>query len=200
MLTSAAIAHANHLLRAENWVCDRLQMYSGKSIRIRIPPLIDLKLCFNAAGELRLIDEPVYIVATLTISPLILPGLLIQNPDAYKQIKITGDKDCAEELIAMAQQIDLTAIFTHDLSNVIGDIPAYRLGRAGKRLLRWQSDSLDRITQTVAEYVIEEKNFLMKPEAIQQFSEQIQNLQHDTEQLEQRLVCLMRHDVFHPPA
>jgi ubiquinone biosynthesis protein UbiJ len=64
---------------------------------------------------------------------------------------------------------------------------------------RWHADKIDRISQTIAEYLIEEKDYLAKDSTIRQFVEDVCNLHHDTEQLELRLARLTQHHgVFDP--
>lgn len=199
MLISAVITPTNHLLRNDKWTRERLCAYSGKTIRIRALPLIDLKLYINAEGEVQSIHSLSSADATLTLSPLLLPRLLTRESAAFDQIKIVGDEILANALIDIGKQIDLTTVLAHDLSKVIGDIPAHRLGQVGEQLLRWHTDNIDRIFQTIAEYLIEEKDYLAKDSTIRQFAEDVCNLHHDTEQLELRLVRLTQHHgVFSP--
>jgi ubiquinone biosynthesis protein UbiJ len=199
MLISAVITPTNHLLRNDKWTQERLRAYSGKTICIRELPLIDLKLYINAEGEVRSVNSSNGADATLTLSPLLLPRLLTRESAAFDRIKIVGDEIMAKALIDIGKQIDLATILAHDLSKVIGDIPAHRLGKAGEQLLRWHADNIDRISQTIAEYLIEEKDYLAKGSTIRQFAEDVCNLHHDTEQLELRLVRLTQHHgVFSP--
>ncbi len=193
MLISAVITPTNHLLRNDKWARERLCAYSGKTICIRVLPLIDLKLYINAEGEVRSVNSSNGADATLTLSPLLLPRLLTRESAAFDQIKVVGDEILAKALINICKQIDLTTVFAHNLSKVIGDIPAHRLGKAGEQLLRWHAGNIDRIFQTIAEYLIEEKDYLAKDSTIRQFAEDVRNLHHDTEQLELRLARLTQH-------
>ncbi len=193
MLISAVITPTNHLLRNDKWARERLCAYSGKTICIRVLPLIDLKLYINAEGEVRSVNSSNGADATLTLSPLLLPRLLTRESAAFDQIKVVGDEILAKALINICKQIDLTTVFAHNLSKVIGDIPAHRLGQVGEQLLRWHADNIDRISLTIAEYLIEEKDYLAKDSTIRQCAEDVRNLHHDTEQLELRLARLTQH-------
>lgn len=193
LISSSVITPTNHLLRNDKRARERLCAYSGKTICIRVLPLIDLKLYINAEGEVRSVNSSNDADATLTLSPLLLPRLLTRGSATFDQIKVVGDEILAKALIDIGKQIDLTTVLAHDLSKVIGDIPAHRLGKAGEQLLRWHADNIDRISQTIAEYLIEEKDYLAKDSTIRQFAEDVRNLHHDTEQLELRLARLTQH-------
>lgn len=188
MLTSVVTTPINHVLRRESWACKRLQYFAGKTVCIRIPPLVNFSLLIDTEGEVQqAISSDMGADTTLTLSPLILPQLLARESSAFEQIKIIGDQSFADELIAIGKQINLSAIIEHDLSKSIGDIPAHRITLAGEHLIQWQVENVHRITQTLAEYWTEENRFLTKPAAVDQFSEEVKNLQLNTEQLEQRL-------------
>lgn len=188
MLTSVVTTPINHVLRGERWACKRLQSFTGKTVCIRIPPLVNFSLLIDAEGEVQQVNSSdMGADTTLSLSPLILPQLLARESSAFEQIQISGDQSFADELIAIGKQLNLSAIFEHDLSKAIGDIPAHRITQASEHLIQWQMENVHRITQTLTEYWTEENRFLTKPAAVDQFSEDVKNLQLSTEQLEQRL-------------
>lgn len=188
MLTSVVTKPINHVLRSEGWTCKRLQSFTGKIVCIRIPPLVNFSLLIDAEGKVQQVDSnDMGADSTLTLSPLLLPRLLARELSAFEQITIIGDQSFAEELIAIGKQINLSTIFEHDLSTTVGDIPAHRITQAGAHLMQLQVENTQRIAQALAEYWTEENRFLTMPETVDQFSEEVKNLQHNTEQLEQRL-------------
>ncbi|MBY0474499.1 MAG: hypothetical protein K2Q13_05460 [Nitrosomonas sp.] len=187
MLTTVVTTPINHVLRSASWASKRLQSFSGKTICVQISPLINLKMLIDTAGELQKIDESMNADATLTLSPLILPRLLARELNAFAQIKTAGNPALVEELINIGKQIDFKGIFEHDLSNAIGDIPAHRIVQTGEHLMQWQIKNIDRFVQTLIEYLTEENVFLVKPDAIYLFSQEINNIKLNIEQLEQRI-------------
>ncbi len=187
MLTSIAIAPINHVLRSEGWPCERLQSFTGQTACIQIPPLVNFRILINAKGEAQQIDSNFCADTTLTLSPFILPRILAGEAAAFELIKITGDQSFAEELINIGKQINLNMIIEHDLSKVIGDIPAHRIANTGEHLVQWQTENFDRISQALAEYWTEENIFLTKRATSNQFIQEVKNLQHNIEKLEQRL-------------
>ncbi|WP_394807393.1 SCP2 domain-containing protein [Nitrosomonas sp.] len=188
MLKSVVTTPINHVLRGENWACQRLQSFTGKTVCIRIPPLVNFSLLIDAEGEVQQVNSSEMDAdTTLTLSPLALPQLLARESSALEQIEIIGDQLLADELINIGKQLNLNAVFEHDLSTAIGDIPAHRITQAGEHLLHWQVENVHRIAQALAEYWTEENRFLTKPATVDQFNEEIKDLQHSTKQLEQRL-------------
>ncbi|MDV6340699.1 hypothetical protein R2103_02815 [Nitrosomonas sp. Is24] len=195
MLTSVVTTSINHVLRSERWACERLQTFAGKTIGIRVPPLVNFSMLIDAAGEMQQASNAISTDATLTFSPLIVSKLLTRETSAFDSIAITGDQALADELIAIGKQIDLRVIFEQDLSKTIGDIPAHRVGQASEHLIRWPVENVERLSQALAEYWTEESGFLTKPAAIEYFAQEVQNLQFDAEQLEQRLNRLTRQNI-----
>jgi len=191
MLTSVVTTSINHALRGESWACKQLQSFTGKITCIRIPPLVNFSLLIDAEGEVQQVNNSdsrdMSADTTLTLSPLILPRLLAQESSAFERIEISGDQSFAAALINIGKQINLSALFAHDLSTAIGDIPAHRITQAGKYLMQWQAENVNHISQALAEYWTEENLFLTKNATGHQFSEEVKNLQLNTEQLEQRL-------------
>lgn len=195
MLTSVVTTSINHVLRNERWACKRLQTFTGKTIGIRVPPLVNFSVFIDAAGEMQQTGTAMGADTTLTFSPLIVSGLLARKISAFDSIAITGDQALADELIAIGKQIDLRVILEQDMSKTIGDIPAHRVAQASEHLMRWPVENADRLSQALAEYWTEESGFLTKPAAVEDFAQAVQSLQFDAGQLEQRLNRLIRQNI-----
>jgi ubiquinone biosynthesis protein UbiJ len=192
MLASVVITSINHVLRGEQWACARLQRHSGRTVCIRIPPLMGFNVEIDGAGKLRLVDSAQPADAALTLPLLLLPRWVAREPDAFEPVTVSGDQALAGELIAIAKQVDPGVILAHDLSKTVGDIPAHRIVQAGEQLVQWQSGNVQRLAQALAEYCTEEREFLTKPAAVERFAQEVRNLQFDIEKLEQRLNRLDR--------
>lgn len=192
MLASVVITSINHVLRNEQWACARLRSHTGRTIGIRIPPMMGFSVEIDGEGMLRPVDSTQSIDAALTLPLLLLPRLVAREPDAFEPVTVSGDQMLADELIAIAKQIDPGVILAHDLSKTVGDIPAQRIVQASEQLVQWQTGNVHRLVQTLAEYCTEESGFLTKPAAVERFAQEVQNLQFDIEKLEQRLNQLGR--------
>lgn len=187
MLASIVATPINHVLRSEGWACKRLQSFSGQTVCIQIPPLVNFKILIDTKGEVQQVDDSVSADTTLTLSPFILASILARESTALELIEISGNRSFADELIHISKQINFNMILEHDLSKAIGDIPAYRIRNATEHLIQWQTENFNRLSQALVEYWTEENVFLTKPAAINQFAREVKSLQLYTEQLEQRL-------------
>ena len=196
MLTSIITTPINHFLRNERWACKRLQAFTGRAFCIQIPPLVNFKMLINAEGEVQQVDNSICADATLTLPPSILSRMLKRESTAHELIKIIGNKSFADELINIGRQIDLRMILEQNLSKAIGDIPAHRITNAGEHLIQWQAENLDRMSQAWVEYWTEENVLLTKTTVINQFIQEVKNLQQNTEQLEQRLNKLIPNETL----
>ncbi len=190
MLTSAVIMPINYALHREGWPCERLKVYMGRIFYIQIPFLIHCKTQINEKGEIQSVDDNSQADTTITLPPFALPGLLAQKAVAFEQISVTGDRTFADELINIAKQININMIIEQDLSQVIGDIAAHRIVNTSEHLLQWQTENFDRISHALVEYWTEENPFLTKHTAVNQWIQDIKNLQLNIEKLEQRLNTL----------
>ncbi len=188
MLTSIAITPINHMLRGESWACRRLQSYSGKTICVQIPPLIEINLLVQASGELQNASQSEEIDTTLRLLPGILPGILAHDENAYAHIKISGDTNFANELLNISKNINLN--IEQDLSKIIGDIPAHRIAKAGKHVVQWHADSINNLSQALVEYWMEEQPMLAKSTYINEFVDEVKVIQNDTDLLHQRIQSL----------
>ena len=196
MFRSIVTTSINHVLRSERWPCKRLQSFTGQTACIQIPPLVALKILIDAEGEAQQVDNSFCADTTITLSPFILPRILAREVTAFEQIKIIGNKFFAEELINIGKKINFSMIFEHDLSKVIGDIPAHRVVNTGEHLIQRQTENFDRISQALVEYWTEENIFLTKRTTINQFIQEVSNLQLNIERLEQRLDRLIQQNTL----
>ena len=100
-------------------------------------------------------------------------------------IEIKGDIDFAT-LISKALK-DIEWDYEDDLSEVIGDIPAYHLVKLGKKVLKTTKETSFNVADTFKEYWLEEKPLIAKKRLVEQFNKEVDNLRFDVDRLEQRL-------------
>ncbi|SEK87990.1 ubiquinone biosynthesis accessory factor UbiJ [Nitrosovibrio tenuis] len=188
MLASVAIAPFNHLLRGESWARKRLQPCAGKTARFRLPPFPDLALTVQASGEISPAAKGTPDDAVVTLVPGLLPRLLARDEDAYREIRISGDSEFAEEIIRVGKNLHWDA--EQDLSVVMGDILAHRVAQAGQSLVHWHTDTIRNLLQTLMEYWTEEQPLLAKPAKLHEFIREVDALQNEAAHLEQRVNAL----------
>ncbi|KIO49864.1 SCP2 domain-containing protein [Nitrosospira sp. NpAV] len=188
MLASAAIAPLNHLLRGESWARKRLQPCAGKTARFRLPPFFNLALTVQASGEVSTASSGALDDAVFTLAPRLLPRLLAHEEDAYREIRISGDSAFAEEILHIGKNLHWDV--EQDLSGVVGDIVAHRVVQAGDRLMHWHTETIRNLSQTLVEYLTEEQPLLAKPIDMHEFIREINALQDEAAQLEERVKAL----------
>ncbi|SER32867.1 ubiquinone biosynthesis protein UbiJ [Nitrosomonas sp. Nm51] len=185
MFTSVATSQFNLILRQESWPCKRLQPFEGRTVRVRIPPLIDLTLTVLENGELLHCPDQTEADATLFIPSALLPGLLARNETAYDKITISGDTVFANELIVIGKHIKPG--IEQNLSGIMGDIPAHRIAQISGGIFQWHIKMARNLAETLGEYWQEEQPIIVKSNAVNNISHQIKTLQRDTDRLAGRI-------------
>ncbi|MDC8445280.1 MAG: ubiquinone biosynthesis protein [Nitrosomonas sp.] len=185
MFSAYAILPINYALRHENWASKWLLSYEGKSVRIRIPPLVDLKMIVLANGEFGHSIDDQEADATLSFLPGVLPGLIARDESAYDAIHISGDVLFAEDLITISK--NLKPNIEQELGKFIGDIPAHRIAEAGESLFQWHISLFRNISDTFGEYWSEEQPVVVKPNDLRGFAQQTEEIKDDLEMLEIRI-------------
>lgn len=191
MLTSIAVAPINHVIHGESWACKRLQSYAGKIIRIHVFPLIDFTFTIQEDGQISTMPNGTTTDASISLSASMLPFLLAKNEAVYNNIKTSGNDAVAKDLIDIGKHLHWDV--AQDLSKIIGDIPANRVIQAGNTLLEWHTKHIQNISETLAEYYLEEQPVLTKTLSINRFITEVEQLHKDTNTLEQRISNLASH-------
>lgn len=190
MFAAYTILPINYVLHRESWARKWLQSYEGKSVRIRIPPLVDLKMVVLINGEFGYSSDNHEADATLSCLPSVLPGLIAHDESAYDTIDIAGDVMFAEDLITISKS--LKPDIEQELSKFIGDIPAHRLAKAGESLFQWHINLVKNLSDTLGEYWSEEQPIVAKPGDLRRFFRQTEVVRDNLDQLEIRINHLIQ--------
>jgi ubiquinone biosynthesis accessory factor UbiJ len=189
MLESVAIAPLNHMLRGESWARKRLQPCAGKTARFRVPPFFDLAVAIQPTGEVAAASTAAGNDTILTIMPALLPRLLVRDEAAYREIRISGDSVFGQEILEIGQNLHWDV--EQDLSDVMGDILAHRVVRAGESMVHWHNETLHNLSQALMEYLTEEQPVLAKPTDMRTFAAEVSGLQDHVSKLELRVEDLI---------
>lgn len=190
MLPSIALTAFNHLLSEESWACRRLQSYAGRSVHLSILPLIDLSVVIRSDGKLALAHPANSTADTrFIIAPGLLPRLIMHDENAFHEVKTTGDIAFANELLLIAKNLHWD--IEQDLSAIFGDVLAHRAIKTGQNLIHWQSASLLKLSQAMAEYLTEEKSVLSNHGHFDSFITEVNSLQDHVTHLEKRIRLLI---------
>ena len=185
MFSSIALAPINHIILSESWAIKLLQSHIGKTVKISILPLINIAFTVQESGEISIAHNKDKIDTTATLTFSILSRLLIQDEEAYSEISISGDRAFAEELFYIGKNIrwDLE----QDLSQIMGDILAYRIVQTGNEVKNWCKGTSQNLNKAIEEYWLEEQPLLVRSSNSKEFVEEVNKLWKETEQLEIRL-------------
>ncbi len=156
----------NQLLERESWARERLERHVGQAAEFRPPLMPPLRLVVGPGGRIE-------------------PGG--GEPNTLVTLEgITGEGALAEELRYLARHLRWD--FEEELSRVMGDVAAERVGATLRAFARWQADAAQRLTEALADYATAESGVLVKRGELARFAAEIERLRAAIDELERRLV------------
>ncbi|MDP3679072.1 MAG: SCP2 sterol-binding domain-containing protein [Methylotenera sp.] len=173
-----------HLIAQNSWANELLQPFAGKSVQLNIA-LLNTSLVILENGSLAIAGDTNVPDATITIAPSLLLRLIAKDEAAKLQIKIEGDTYLATELAKVFS--NLRWDYEDDLSKLVGDVPAYKLGELGRHAVNTVKETSINLTEMLSEYWQEEKPMIAKKRHVAQFNAEVDTLRADVERLEKRL-------------
>lgn len=183
-LPTAISAAINHLLAAEPGARARLIAHAGKIACFDLG-LMTVSLQAESDGLVRSVDRSAVPQVTIRIKPADLP-LILQNRDrAFSYVTIEGDADFANTISQLSQSLRWEA--EDDLSRLVGDIAAARLVAGAKSIARTIGTSHRKLTETTAEYFLDENPLLMRPQSIRDFAGDVARMRDDVARLAKRI-------------
>jgi len=186
---SAAPASAaiNHLLAQEPWARQELQRHAGKTACIDAGSAA-LRLRVTADGylEAAAADEPARVTIRVKLSDL---PLIAQNRDrAFSYVQIEGDAEFANAISNLSKTLRWEA--EHDLEKVIGPIAAVRAVSGARAAFEAIKTGHQKLAENVAEFLLDEKQVLVRPQTVDGYSADVTRLRDDVERLAKRLAKL----------
>lgn len=160
----------NHLLDAAPWARARLAPYAGTTVELRNPPFPALRFEILPGGRLESGGEN--------------PGLTV-TLHFLRSIEVTGDPALAAEIRTLARHLRWDA--EEDLSKLIGDVAAHRVAGAARAFVTWQVDAARRLTESLADYAVDEKRVLVARPEMETFAHEVASLRDAVERLEKRV-------------
>lgn len=169
---------------------ERLRAHEGKVVAVKVGPVNTVMRVSNG-GEFELVgdtaDEPVGTVAdvSMIIPPSQLPGLAAKDPEALAKIAFSGDSELAATLSDIARNVEWDV--EADLSRVVGDVVAHRMVEAAQRANAWRTETSERLTANVAEYLTEARRAFISTRELEDLTRQNEVLRDDIARLDARL-------------
>ena len=190
MFKSISTRVLQHLIAQNSWANGILRPFAGKSVQFNIA-LINTSLVILENGSLAIAGDANIADARVTISPSLLLRLLAKDETARMQIDIEGDTHLAAELAKVLTNMHWD--YEEDLSKVMGDVPAYKVGQFTRQAGKTIKDTGVNLASMLSEYWQEENPLIAKKRHVEQFNAEVDTLRADVERLEKRLAKLSQY-------
>jgi ubiquinone biosynthesis protein UbiJ len=188
-LSMPAAATVNHLLAQEPWARQELKQYAGKVAAIEATP-VALRLRVAADGMVESAPSAVEPAVTIRLKLSDLP-LIAQNRErAFSYVQIEGDAEFANAISRLSQSLRWEA--EHDLEKWFGPIAAVRMVSGAKAAVVSLKTGQRKLSENMAEYLLEEKQVLIRPMVAEEFAGDVTRLRDDVERFAKRLEKLER--------
>jgi ubiquinone biosynthesis protein UbiJ len=187
MLESLTLPAVNRLLRANGWALDKLRPHARKVAVVSCPPF-RVRVMVTPDGELARVSGDAAPDVTIEVTPGLMMRAAARDATAWRDAKVTGDVELAGAIDYVAR--NLTWDFEEDLSRVVGDVAAHRIGTAARQLDRWGRDAAMNLAHAAAEYVTFESPLLASAGELERFNREVDTLRDDAERFEKRLALL----------
>jgi ubiquinone biosynthesis protein UbiJ len=184
MISTPLVLATNHLLAQEPWAREKLIAHAGKVACFDAGvTAVRLKVCGDGLLQLAGRDDSANVTIHVKLSDL--PRIAQNRERAFSYVKIQGDADFANTISQLSQSVRWEA--EEDLSKWIGDIPATRIVATAKAALNTARSTQQKLAENVAEYFLEEKPMLVRPQVVADFADDVTSLRDDIERLAKRI-------------
>jgi ubiquinone biosynthesis protein UbiJ len=182
-----ASAAINHLLAQEPWARQELLRHAGKIAAIDTGA-VALRLRVTADGMLEAApaDEPARVTIRVKLSDL---PLIAQNRErAFSYVQIEGDAEFANAISNLSKSLRWEA--EADLEKLVGPVAAVRAVSGARAAFDAVRTGQRKLAENVAEFLLDEKPVLIRPQAVEAFSADVARLRDDVERAAKRLAKL----------
>ncbi|HSY28385.1 MAG TPA: SCP2 sterol-binding domain-containing protein [Burkholderiaceae bacterium] len=174
----------NHLLAQEPWARAKLAVHNGKTACFDLS-VLRVSLTITADGMLSMAAEGDTPQVTIRVKPEQLPLILQNRERAFSYVTVEGDADFANTISQVSQALHWEA--EEDLSRLVGDIAATRMVAGARAAFQTVKTTRQALAENVAEYLLEEKPVLVRPQAVQDFGADVARMRDDVERLQKRI-------------
>ncbi|HEX9174340.1 MAG TPA: SCP2 sterol-binding domain-containing protein [Telluria sp.] len=186
-LMGPVLAAINHLLAQEAWARESLALHAGKQACIDTGHL-QLRMRVGRDGMLEAASPEQPANVTIRVKLTDLP-LIAQNRErAFSYVKIEGDAEFANTISQLSKGLRWDA--EHDLERLVGPIGATRLVGGVRSAVAGAGATGRRLAENVAEYLLEERQVLVKPSMVDAFAAEVTRLRDDVERTAKRIAKL----------
>jgi ubiquinone biosynthesis protein UbiJ len=188
-LAQTALSALNHVLRQQDWARDRLRAHAGRTVRMVVesplgPVASEARIAADGTLEVATVAAP---TVTLTLVPSIdaLFGALRDGPKGLTgHLKVDGDVMVAAAVGEIAQHLRWDV--EEDLSRVVGDRVAHRVGETAREGARQAEDLRGRLETGMRRFLVDEDRQLVARPDMAALSDAIRALEDSVVRLEAR--------------
>jgi ubiquinone biosynthesis protein UbiJ len=189
-LAQTALSALNHVLRQQSWARDRLRAHAGRTVRVVVesplgPVAAGARIAEDGTLEVAAVDAP---TVTLTLTPSVdaLFGLLRDGPRGLTgALKVDGDVMVAAAVGEVAQHLRWDV--EEDLSRVLGDRVAHRVGETARDGVRQADDLRGRVETGVRDFLVREDRQLVGRDEMLALTDGLRELEATVGRLESKL-------------
>ena len=178
----------NRLLGMDPHVLELCRDLQGHIIAIELTDLDKTLYCHPGSWGIRLSLQVPGKAADATIRGHLL-GLINLSLQEHKastsiqeRIEIVGNPAVAQKFQRILSELDID--WEEQLSQITGDILAYRIGQGLRKTQQWVRDSLSSVAYSGKEYLQEEAHQLPTQVEFEHFKQQVTDTRHDVDRLE----------------
>ncbi len=191
MLGLPSAASFNHLLQGAPWALDRLAGHTGKIVAVKFGP-VSLRFIVEASGKLRVNESESEADVTIDLPPPLVMRAMTQGRTALNDAAISGDPAFAQTLAFIAQHLQWD--YEEDLSKVVGDIAAHRIGSTARGIGTWAKDSAAGFLQMSKDFWTEERPTVAKSHEVAAFVASVDELRDAAARLEKRIELMEKNE------
>jgi len=189
LLTHPLVNCLNRLIDKSPQARQRLQAYRHETVLFRINSLADLYVTITPEDYFATASSGVKVAVILDISASLVPRIAVGDSSVFGEIVISGDPELAETLLYLGKIFQ--ADVEENLSSLIGDVLARRVTVTGQELVRWHLNGLHNLSRALGEFLAEERNVAAGKTRFQLLVSDIEQLQQQLSQLEDRVSALI---------
>jgi ubiquinone biosynthesis accessory factor UbiJ len=196
MFARPSVASVNHLLNSAPWALERLVPHAGKSIAVRVGPMT-MKYLIGTTGQLSSASTDSPPDVSIEMSPTLFLRALGEGRSALNDATISGDTALAQTLAYIAQHLSWD--YEEDLSKVVGDVAAFRLGSTLRNAGSWAKQSTESFLTMSKDFWTEERPTIAKRSDLEKFVSDVDELRDTAARLEKRIELMSLKKNAHPP-
>jgi len=193
MLSAALEKIINQALSSNlnSQVNKQLQTLEGKQFTLILDEL-GFPLSFTVAAQqivvTNLSDSDCKIITSVKTLQQLKASQQLTELIKKNQLDIQGDLKIAQQFLAILEHIEID--WQSELAKHIGDVPTYKLGRLAQFLRQKINFTREQIHADVSEWLVHEKKLTVTKAQLDDFKQQVEQVNQQSEQLLSRLTLL----------